>query len=72
MFRLVGDEDTGVGLHCRTCDRGGLPVAYVCPEGVANPYRHEGDVVMVHGVLSMVEAGREHGRVVHGLHVWLE
>lgn len=25
---LLGDEDAGVGLHCRPCDTGGRPVVY--------------------------------------------
>jgi hypothetical protein len=25
---LMGDEDSGVGLHCRQCQDGGRPIAY--------------------------------------------
>ena len=28
VMRLVGDEDCGVGIDCRICDRGGAPIAY--------------------------------------------
>ena len=27
-YYLLGDEDAGVGLHCRDCDTGGRPVMY--------------------------------------------
>lgn len=37
LIYLVGDEDGGVGVNCRACDRGGKPLAYV--EGCCgNPY----------------------------------
>lgn len=27
-YYLLGDEDAGVGLFCRDCDTGGIPVIY--------------------------------------------
>jgi len=39
-YYLVGDEDGGVGLYCRTCDHGGRPLAYYIsgyPDGHPDP-----------------------------------
>jgi hypothetical protein len=72
LFSLCGDEDTGVGLHCRTCDRGGAPVAYLCPQGTRNPWARDADVAEARGIVSLLAVGRTHARMVHDLHVWVD
>jgi hypothetical protein len=37
-MNLMGDEDCGVGLHCRDCCDGGRPIAYY--QGIS-PYGDE-------------------------------
>jgi hypothetical protein len=69
MFRLAGDRDEGAGLHCRVCDTGGLPVAYLCPDWVRYPYRSQPEVAQAHGIGSLLGQGKAHARMVHDLHV---
>jgi hypothetical protein len=58
---LQGDEDAGVGIQCRVCDRGGAPVAYYTyPDGQA----YEGtDVQVVHTITALFNAGLRHAAV---------
>lgn len=58
VMRLVGDEDCGVGINCRVCDRGGAPIAYyTSPDDLA----YQGtDVERVHTIAALVEAGQRH------------
>lgn len=62
-YWLSGDEDTGVGLQCRLCDRGGLPVAYYL--GISSPYGDRCDVVSVDTIAALLDAGRQHLTDVH-------
>lgn len=39
LMYLTGDEDCGVGAHCRECDRGGLPIVYYSQPIDRNPYK---------------------------------
>jgi hypothetical protein len=57
-YWLSGDEDTGVGLQCRLCDRGGLPVAYYC--GISTAYEDRADVASVNTIAALLDAGRRH------------
>lgn len=65
-FRLVGDEDCGVGLDCRTCDRGGAPIAYY-DAGLGQPYptKLAPDVVPVDTIDALLDAGQQHLRTHH-------
>lgn len=58
-FYLMGDEDTGVGLNCRICDRGGLPVVYYTSSDDDKTYAKT-DVVVVHTIIAMISGGMEH------------
>jgi hypothetical protein len=58
VLRLSGDEDCGVGLDCRLCDRRGAPIAY---------YAHPDDrtylgtdVERVHTITALIYAGDRH------------
>lgn len=62
-FRLVGDEDTNVGIDCRDCDRGGAPIAYLTHETSA----YQGtDVVVVDTIAALLAAAVDHDRTAHG------
>lgn len=64
VMRLVGDEDCGVGLDCRLCDRGGAPVAYY--QHPADHFGYEGtDVVRVHTIMALLYAGQRHLDDIH-------
>ena len=56
-FYLAGDEDAGVGLACRLCDRGGLPIAYC---GVDDRAYQGTDVIIVHAPTALLAAGLDH------------
>lgn len=60
FFRLVGDEDCGVGLDCRLCDRGGAPIAYY--PGISQPYPTTvaPDVIPADTISALFEAGQQH------------
>jgi hypothetical protein len=63
VLRLSGDEDCGVGLDCRLCDRGGAPIAYYSWPGDRT---YEGtDVVRVQTITALLSAGREHLHLRH-------
>ncbi|MFI0406600.1 hypothetical protein [Actinomadura sp. 3N508] len=66
-FRLEGDENCGVALHCRDCDRGGRPLAYLT--GVGGGYDHpeveETDTIM--GLLTYADVHAWHA---HGCPPW--
>lgn len=58
LFWLAGDEECGVGINCRVCDRGGAPIAY---------YTHPSDrvyqgtdVKVVHTIAALISAAEEH------------
>lgn len=63
LFRLVGDEDCGVGINCRICDRGGAPIAYYA--GLDQPYPTElaSDVVPVDTIAALISAAEKHAAV---------
>ncbi len=63
VFWLSGDENCGVGLHCRTCDREGLPVAYY--QGISTFYVNCEDVVTVHTIVGLIDAGEAHAASCH-------
>jgi hypothetical protein len=66
LFRFVGDEDCGVGINCRECDRGGLPIAhYESWPDTPNPYA-DTDVVYVHKIVDLLAAAEDHARATHG------
>jgi len=60
LFRLVGDEDCGVGIDCRACDRGGAPIAYYA--GLDQPYPTDAapDVIPVDTIDALLAAAAEH------------
>jgi hypothetical protein len=60
LFRLVGDEDTGVGLQCIAdeCWDGGRPQAYYV--GIARYYDDDPKVTVVETVADLLAAGRAH------------
>lgn len=61
---LLGDEDTGVSLDCRLCNRRGLPVAYYShPDD--KTYAGRDDVVRVSTIAGLVDAGEKHLREYH-------
>ncbi len=57
VMRLVGDEDCGVGIDCRICNRGGAPIAYLA--GISPAYLGT-DVMLVDTISGLIEAGRRH------------
>lgn len=59
-FRLVGDEDTGVGVDCRRCDRGGLPIAYLLTYPDDRTYADADDVQLVHTITELINAAQQH------------
>lgn len=62
-LRLVGDEDSGVGLDCRLCDRGGAPIAYYSHP---DDRTYQGtDVVITHSVTALLNAGQSHLLIAH-------
>lgn len=63
-MRLVGDEDTGVGLDCSDCDRGGLPIAYYAGGGSPG-YVGDDEVVQVDSIAGLVLAAVTHRTSVH-------
>lgn len=64
-FYLSGDEETGVGLMCRHCDRGGAPVAYCTWDG---DRAYVGtDVVIVHTPTTLIAEGLRHLAAAHPL-----
>jgi hypothetical protein len=59
VMRLVGDEDCGVGIDCRVCDRGGAPIAYY--QHPDDRFGYDGtDVERVHTIDALIDAGRRH------------
>lgn len=58
VMRLVGDEDCGVGVDCRVCDRGGAPIAYYA--GIDDRAYEGTDVEVVHTITALIEAGQHH------------
>ncbi|MFC3986457.1 hypothetical protein [Streptosporangium jomthongense] len=63
-FRLCGDEDCGVGLHCRDCETGGRPVAYYA--GLYAVYEDDPTVENVTSLFGLLAAADGHERTVHG------
>ena len=61
--RLVGDEDCGVGIECRTCDLGGQPIAYH-PGLDVNPYP-EAEVPTATGIFHLYLLANKHVRDHH-------
>jgi hypothetical protein len=59
-FRLVGDEDTGVGLQCIAdeCWDGGRPQAHYA--GLSIPYFDDPKVVKASTIVEFLAAGRAH------------
>ena len=58
-IRLVGDEDTGVGLECLDCWDGGRPLAYLRPYG--DPYEYpDAGVRTVDAITDLLMVGRAH------------
>lgn len=57
-FTMLGDEDGGVELNCRTCKREGLPVAYyACFD---SPAYKDTEVIIVKSINALLIAGRTH------------
>lgn len=57
VMSLAGDEDCGVGMNCRICDRGGAPIAYYA--GISPAYL-DTDVVLVDTITALIDAGQRH------------
>jgi hypothetical protein len=66
LFRLVGDEDCGVGINCRVCDLGGAPIAYY-DGGLGQPYptAQAPDVVPVDTIEALLSAALDHRTTHH-------
>jgi hypothetical protein len=62
---LAGDEDCGVSLMCRECDRGGLPIAYYGPSGGPYPYAGNRDVEPCRTIVALHAAAIYHVGTVH-------
>lgn len=61
---LMGDEGCGIGLQCRQCDRGGLPIAYyMYPED--RTYAAADDVRVVHAIYDLISEGLTHVSANH-------
>jgi hypothetical protein len=60
---LVGDEDCGVGVACRTCDLGGQPIAYH-PGISENPYPESSICTCWQLSTCVSTTGRRDGRAV--------
>ena len=58
-FYLVGDEDGGVGMMCRECDRRGLPIIQYEISPAYEPYKGT-DVIVVHSVSDMFAPATKH------------
>lgn len=58
-IRLVGDEDTGVGLECLDCWDGGRPLAYLRPYGNYPDYP-DAAVRTVDAITDLLMVGRTH------------
>lgn len=64
-FRMVGDEDGDVGLNCKICDRGGMPVVhYTSTKTSYAPYAGT-DVVIVDTINDMIVKGTKHLVEIH-------
>lgn len=63
-FRLVGDEDCGVGLDCNDCDRGGKPIAYY--EGISTAYIGDPEVAPCTTIEALLIAAHKHRASTHG------
>lgn len=63
-YRLVGDEDCGVGLECRDCWDGGRPIAYYAG-GVKSPYADDPAVADLATVPSLLAVMVRHEYQVH-------
>jgi hypothetical protein len=55
----MGDEDGGVGLQCKVCDRGGLPVVYLTSTRDWHSY-HGTDVAVTRTIADFLEAAGRH------------
>lgn len=64
-LRLVGDEDTGVSMDCRLCDRGGLPIAYLLTSVDDDGYIDNEDVLRVGTITELINAGQRHHQDRH-------
>lgn len=62
-YRLVGDEDTGVGIECRDCFDDGRPLAYY--EGVATLWLDDPKVANVSTITDLLLAAVDHERTAH-------
>lgn len=54
------EHDYEVGIHCRICDRGGLPIACYTQQPGSQAYAGT-DVEMVTTITALVRAGSKHG-----------
>lgn len=61
-FRLAGDEDCGVGAHCRDCETGGAPIAYYSTVGLG----YDPGIPTVTTVADLLAAMRTHETEAHG------
>jgi hypothetical protein len=64
LLTLSGDEDTGVGINCRRCDRGGLPIAYYI--GIDDTPYADTDVFVTKSMIELIGAGINHVINAHG------
>lgn len=62
-YRLVGDEDCGVGLDCGDCDRGGKPIAYYA--GISPAYVDDAEVAQCTTIEALLVAAHEHRTSAH-------
>ncbi|MCW2915510.1 MAG: hypothetical protein JWN52_3578 [Actinomycetia bacterium] len=62
-YRLVGDEDCGVGIECRDHFDGGRPLAYY--SGDASAYADDPEVENVTTISGLLAAAERHEAEVH-------
>lgn len=67
ILTLSGDEDTGVGISCRRCDRGGLPLAYYV--GIDDKAYANTDVFVTESIIDLVAFGLNHVIKTHDIKI---
>jgi hypothetical protein len=63
-YRLIGDEDTGVGIECRDHFDGGRPLGYYQSPAYRSPYPDE--VVSVDTIPALLAVAVDHEACAHG------
>lgn len=64
-FYMMGDEDGGVGLRCRFCNRGGAPVVYITPDLFGAEWENTNvivvnDIITVNNIINALAHATKH------------